>query len=375
MKVLVTCVPQAGHLNPMVPLVSALARAGCEVVVATGEAVRERVESLGVGFEPAGQGLDAWFGMLAARTRGAPGDGLPPERISHYFVPRLFCEIAAADMVDDVLEVGRRFGPDLVLHDAEAYVGPLVARLLGVRQATHLFGPLAAPDVSQLAADAMSPLWRSFGLEPAPDAGLYDGTTVAVCPPSLDAEVPPRGTRLAVRPAPLPRRTESGREEPPLVYFSLGTLWANAAVVRAVLDGLADLPVRVLATLGALDAAEVGPAPANAQLHAFVPQEEVLPRASVVVHHAGAGTMFGALAHGLPQVALPQAADNFLNAELLVDCGAALALGPDEVSPAAVAGACRRVLDEASFGDAARALAAEIEQMPSADDVASALLT
>ena len=71
--VLVTCVPQAGHLNPMLPLISALLRSGRDVVVASGEAVRNDVEAVGARFEPVGKGLDAWFGELAARTRGGSG--------------------------------------------------------------------------------------------------------------------------------------------------------------------------------------------------------------------------------------------------------------------------------------------------------------
>ena len=331
-KVLVTCIPQTGHLTPMLPLVDALARRGCEVVVATGEAVRPGVEKLDVRFIRAGRGLEAWFGELAARTRGAPGEGLPPDRISAYFLPRLFGEIAVADMVDDVLAVGEWLEPDLVLHDSYAFVGPLVARLVGALGVNHLFGPLTPGDVSRLATDALSPLWRSFGLDVPDDGGMYDGATVTICPPSMDPARVPRGTRLAVRPAPAPERPHEP-DEPPLVYFSLGTLWANADVVRAVLAGLAELPVRVLATLGSLDPDDVGTVPANAELHRFVPQADVLPRASAVVHHAGAGTMFGALAHGLPQVALPQAADNFVNAALVESSGAGVVLMPGEVGP------------------------------------------
>jgi UDP:flavonoid glycosyltransferase YjiC (YdhE family) len=371
-KVLVTCVPQAGHLNPMLPLISALLRAGSDVVVATGEAVHADVEALGARFEPAGQGLDAWFGRLAARTRGAPGDGLPSERIGHYFVPRLFAEIAAADMVDDLLAAGERMRPDLVVFDAEAFAGPLVARLLGARPVNHLFGPLLAPDVSALAADAVSPLWRSFGHDPPSDAGMYDGVTVAICPAALDPAQPPRGVRLELRPAPGPLEAPH-RQAPPLVYFTLGTLWSNADVVRTVLAGVADLPVRVVATLGSLDPADISAVPPNVDLHRYIPQQEILPNASLVIHHAGAGTMFGALAHGLPQVALPQAADNFINADLLVRSGAATALAPGELTAESVAKAVRRVLAETSFAESAQAIATDIALMPDADELAAQL--
>jgi MGT family glycosyltransferase len=162
-------------------------------------------------------------------------------------------------------------------------------------------------------------------------------------------------------------------QSPPLVYFSLGTLWANAEVVASVLEGLAELPVRVVATLGSLHPDDVGPVPRNVELHQYVPQAEVLPDASLVVHHAGAGTMFGALAHGLPQVALPQAADNFINADLLALSGTAVVLRPDELTSPAVTAAVTRLLADEAAGRTARAMRDEIAAMPTADEVADQL--
>jgi MGT family glycosyltransferase len=200
---------------------------------------------------------------------------------------------------------------------------------------------------------------------------MYDGDTVAICPPTLDTAVPPRGRRHLLRPVPLPARSRSS-STPETVYFSLGTMWADVAVVQSVLDALADLPLRVVATLGNLDAAQLS-APSRVELHTFVPQEEILPDASLVIHHAGAGTMFGALAHGLPQLALPQAADNFVNAQMLADAGPGIVLMPGEVTPAAVRHAVERLLDEPGFAHSAQAIAAEIASMPGPDEVATAL--
>lgn len=372
MKVLVVSIPQAGHLNPMLPLVSAFVETGDEVVVATGDALREQIEKTGAGFHRAGNGLDAWFSQLASRVRGAPGDGLPPSRIGHYFGPRLFGEIGAADMIDDVVAAGEQLRPDLVMFDFEAVTGPLAARLVGARQANHQVGPLPPPDVLQLMTDALSPMWRSFGHDVPPYAGLYEDTTIAICPPSMELETVPRGERLLLRPAPLPVRPLRP-QSPPLVYFTLGTLWANPTVVATVLEALADLPVRVVATLGSLDPGELRSVPSNAELHRFVPQDELLPDASVVVHHAGAGTMFGALAHGLPQVALPQAADNFINAAALADRGAGVTLLPDQMTCEAVTTAVSRALDDEAISTAARAVAEEIAGMPAPAQVAERL--
>jgi UDP:flavonoid glycosyltransferase YjiC (YdhE family) len=83
--------------------------------------------------------------------------------------------------------------------------------------------------------------------------------------------------------------------------------------------------------------------------------------------------MFGVLAHGLPSVALPQSADNFINANLLAEAGAAHTLMPGEVTGPAVRDALRTVLGTGSYRQRARELAEEIAAMPSTDDVAAAL--
>jgi MGT family glycosyltransferase len=159
----------------------------------------------------------------------------------------------------------------------------------------------------------------------------------------------------------------------PLVYLTLGTFSNNDLdLFRLVLAALEDEPVNVLATIGRdNDPAALAPLPANARVERFVPQTEVLPHCSAVIHHAGAGTMFGVLAHGLPSLALPQSADNFKNAALLTAAGAALTLMPGDVTDAALRSGLRTVLESGSQRQRARHLAEEIAAMPSPGDVAA----
>lgn len=367
------CVPQAGHVTPLLPLLSACVTAGDDVLVTTGSDSRAAAESTGARWRNAGSGLGEWFARLAQRTRGAPGDGLAPERVPYYFVPRLFAEIGAADMVDDVLAAGRDHMPDLILFDAYSFCAPLAAELIGVPAVQHAIGPLLPADVLELAADALSPLWRSFGRDVPPHGGVYETAAIAICPPSLESGPPPRGAVLPLRPAPLPRGDVVSNARP-LVYVTLGTLWSDPVIFDEVLTALADEPVDVLVTVGtALDPAVLGTVPANARVTGFVPQAEILPGCAAVVHHAGAGTMFGALAHGLPQVALPRAADNFVNAAMLERCGAGVALRPGDVGAEAVRAAIRTVLATPSYAAAARTVAAEIAAMAGPEDVAAQL--
>lgn len=374
MNVLVVCVPGAGHVNPLKPLVQALMAAGDEVVVAAGADAAPLVEGMGAGFFPAGHGESAWFERLNAHIRGVPGDGLAPERINHYFLPRLFGEVAAADMIDDVLDCGGQIGADLVLFETYALAGPLAADVLGVPAVHHLLGPLLEPEILELANDAVSPLWRSFGRSAPGYGGVYRDLTIEICPPSLEPLRVPAGARLIMRPTPIPV-PGAAKGPRPLVYVTLGTFFnANVDIFRAVVDGLAGEAVDAVVTVGAdQDPATLGAVAPNVRVERFVPQADLLPTCSAAVHHGGAGTMFGTLAQGIPHVVIPQGADNFVNADMLERAGVASVLRPGEVTPQGVRGALASVLGASSFETAARRIADEVAAMPSPGAVADAL--
>ena len=118
---------------------------------------------------------------------GAPGDGLPPERINSYFVPRLFAEIGADDMIDGVLEACRVHHADIVLHEPYAFAGPLAAAVAGIPAVNHQMLPLDL-DVFALGADAVSPLWRALGFDGAPR--LPASTTVRLSPSARPRSTP-----------------------------------------------------------------------------------------------------------------------------------------------------------------------------------------
>jgi UDP:flavonoid glycosyltransferase YjiC (YdhE family) len=373
MRVLVATVPAVGHVLPMAPLIAAMVADGDEVTVAAHPTLAPHVERTGAALWPSGSDEPTWFARLSARTRGAPGDGLAPSRIDHYFVPRAFGEIGTDDLVDDVLACAESVRPHLVVAETYAFVGPLVAAARGVPCAQHLLGPLLDAEVLDLANDAVAPLWRTFGLEVPGYAGCYETATIRICPPSLDVATVPRGATLWLRPAPLPLEGPRAMARP-LVYVTLGTFFSGGDVFRTILGGLAAEDVDVLVTVGSDgDPGALAPLPANATVERFVPQASLLPGCAVVVHHGGGGTTFGALAHGLPQVVLPQGADNFTNARLLEASGASCTLLPDEVTGDAVRDAVRRALDDASMRTAAQALASSIREMPAPEDVAAAL--
>ena len=373
MKVLVVCIPLSGHFNPLKPLIGAFVGAADEVLVASGSDIRGEVVAAGAEFAPAGHGFGLWFERLSTRTRAMPGDGLAPDRILRYFLPRVFGEAAFDDMVDGVLDAATEFRPDLVVFDTFALAAPLVADIVGVPSVNiPITLPLARIEL-ELMEDAVCPIWRAFGRQSPGLAGIYRGVTADIWPAGLKVRDVDEGIRLALRPCPVPTAPRRPGDEP-TIYVTLGTLYGGATHVFAeVLRGLASEPVRVVVTVGAdNDPAALRGIAANARVERYLDQSKLLPTCSAVVHHGGSGTMFGALAHQLPQVVIPQGADNYVNADAITAAGLGLAVDPADLTASAVRNAVDTVLHEPAFGAAAGVLAQEIATMPShADFVAS----
>jgi hypothetical protein len=124
MKVLVVSTPGGGHVTPLVPIVDALLAGGDEVVVASGPEAEPIVARTGARFAVAGCDGATYFARLAREAGGEPGQGVPPERIIHWFLPRAFGQVIADGMIDDVVRIGRTFGPDLIVHEAFALAAP-----------------------------------------------------------------------------------------------------------------------------------------------------------------------------------------------------------------------------------------------------------
>jgi MGT family glycosyltransferase len=81
-------------------------------------------------------------------------------------------------------------------------------------------------------------------------------------------------------------------------------------LARAALTALAAQPVRVLLTLSERHPREeLLPLPANARVESYVPHAEVLPRACLLVSHAGHGVVLKALSYGVPMVLVPWGRD------------------------------------------------------------------
>ncbi len=203
MRIIVASVPATGHVNPLLPLARGLQAAGEEVVFASGPDICEQLATSGLATMPTGPPLATWFEQLQGRTRGRPGDGVPPERTPHWFGPRLFGEVGAALMVDDLLALARDLAPDVIVYESRCYAAPAVARAVGASPVLRAVTTLLPPEVEVLVGDAVTPLWRELGLDSPIHAGVFDGLTLSAWPASLD-DPSPYGGLVVHRLAPPP---------------------------------------------------------------------------------------------------------------------------------------------------------------------------
>ena len=369
MRLLFSCTAAEGHFRPLVPLAEEAARQGHEVVFASADSFRARVGS--AGFELLAAGIDRdelesrYAPYLKRLLAMEPGVWRP------YAFAWRFGAIDAPAKVEDLLAAATSWRPDLIVHESADLAAPLVAEALGVHSVHHGFGRRVPAICFEQAADEMAPVWADVGLAPAPLCGAFRGDYIDICPPSLrpvavDDGVPVLEMRLSslVGTNGLPpwgTRSVTGRR----VYVTLGTMFNDLAVFRVLLDGLARVDCTVVATVGRdNDPGLLEPLPANAIVERFIAQDEVLPHVEATVCHGGSGSTLAALAHGLPMLMLPQGADQFENAQACQEIGAALVLMPGEVSPDSVRSAVRALLDDPTYAENARRIAAEISTMP-----------
>jgi len=128
-------------------------------------------------------------------------------------------------------------------------------------------------------------------------------------------------------------------------------------LLRAALAGLADLPVRVLASTDRRALDPPVPVPANARLVDWVPYGRTMPRCDVVVSHAGHGTLARALQAGCVPVCVPAAGDMNESAARVDWAGVGVRLPRRLCRPGPVGLAVRRALAEPRLAARARALA------------------
>ena len=361
-----------GHAFPMLALGARLAERGHDVLLETWKQWREHVEAHGLRFAPAPE-------YPVFPTREQP------------LKPYEAVVLATAETRPAVAE----FAPDVVVHDILTLAPAMAAELEGVPVATlvpHIYPP-GAPGFPPYALGARLPrtglgarLWR--GLAPVVESGLRRGRR-ELNETRAELGLPPvarlhggiSGQLCIVATFPqleYPRRWPAGVHvvgpvlweppfgdvEPPpgtepLVLVAPSTAQdPEQRLVREALAGLAEEPLRVLATYNRRLPPGPVPVPANARLVEWLSYSRTMPRSALVICHAGHGTLVRALASGCPVVCVPAAGDMAENAARADWAGVGVRLPWRLLSPLALRLAVRRALEAPALVQRARELSA-----------------
>jgi UDP:flavonoid glycosyltransferase YjiC (YdhE family) len=346
-RTLFTTQPGHGHLNPMLPYASALRDAGHEVRFATAPSFCATVRRLDFPVSPAGHdftwehAVDFFPEMATAAAEGPPQVNELSQRIVwEHWTPR---------MTEALLELVADWRPDLIVREAAEYGGSIAGRAAGVPVACALWGApfhdsawdrhLAVNHTSSgyraqserlgVSSDARTALAGELMLSTLPPSWMAAGDTGLGRIEHFRSEPQDRAEGERLDPALTDRRSGG------LIYATLGTVHNKQHRLRkAMLAALADVPASVIFTTGpGIDIDRVGDPGENIALESFVPQSLIIPRADLVLSHAGLGTIIGALYAGVPMVLISIAVDHPINAERAAALGVARVLDAADCQP------------------------------------------
>jgi UDP:flavonoid glycosyltransferase YjiC (YdhE family) len=353
-RVLLVPFPAAGHTAPMDALAAQLRDDGHDVVV---------------------------FAETPT-SRWHLHEALPPARLATADAATLCRHLFFGDVVEmtrDIVDLARAHRADLIVTDVMMPGGGLAAELTGLDWVSLSCSPVPALDAYRtfldqpmLAAFEPHSTLRALGLPIADDRNLLGRTSerlhlIPTTPAFAGGPDLPAAVALTGPFAPLPADPPPSPPETPVVVVtasthSVSTLGGRAGLqdryLAAAVEALAGLPVTGLVTRDA-----PGRPPANVRFLGAVPHDEVFDISSVVVTHAGWGTVSRALVRGLPLVLVPICGDQPYIGQRCADLGLGIALPAETATATGLRDAIRAILEEPRYRKAAEELAAELKAM------------
>jgi macrolide glycosyltransferase len=349
-----------GHVNPSLEVIRELVARGHRVTYAIPPAFAAKVAETGA--EP-----KLWNSTL-------PGPDADPAAWGSTLLDNV--EPFLADAIQALPQLVAAYEgdePDLVLHDITSYPARVLAHRWGVPAISLSPNLVAWEGYEQEVAEPMwaEPLKTERGQayyarfsgwlaangitqHPDPFAGRPDRSLVLI-PKALqpNADRVDESTYTFVGACQGDRSAEGTWQRPAgaekVVLVSLGSSFTKQpAFYRECVRAFGALPGwhLVLQVGRHVDPAELGDLPENVEVRSWVPQLAILRQADLFVTHAGAGGSQEGLATATPMIAVPQAVDQFGNADLLQGLGVARRLLTEEATAEALRTAARALLDD-----------------------------
>ncbi|MEI5521037.1 glycosyltransferase [Streptomyces brasiliscabiei] len=335
-----------GHVNPSLEVVRELVARGHRVTYAIPPAFAEKVAETGA--EPR-----IWRSTL-------PGPDADPEAWGSTLLDNVepFLD-DAIQALPQLVEAYEGDEPDLVLHDITSYPAAVLAHRWGVKAISLSPNLVAWTGYEEEVAE---PMWaepkktergrayyarfeawlKENGITEHPDpfVGRPERSLVLIpkaLQPHADRVDRSRYTFVGAcqgdRAAQGEWARPAGAEK--VLLVSLGSAFTKQPdFYRECVKAFGDLPGwhMVLQVGRHVDPAELGEIPANVEVRDWVPQLAILRQADAFVTHAGAGGSQEGLATATPMVAVPQAVDQFGNADMLQALGVARHLPKEEAT-------------------------------------------
>jgi MGT family glycosyltransferase len=408
LNVLITTWEGGGSVGPMLTLARKLQEAGHAVRVMSDACNRPETEALGLRFAPwtrAPSRTDRTRHSELIRDWAAPS----PAEGFRQAIDDVFAGPAYA-YAQDVIEELQGEPADLVVTNdfllgvmagCESIGQPLVSMACNINMFPIDDAPISGPghdrtpspeEAAQAAGmvaefraildaglPALNPARALLGLSPLAtllDQFSYARTTLVAVSKYFDMvrePVPPAfryvGPQLDEAAWTQEPKALQHRDERPLVLVSFSTTFQNHThTLQRVIDGLADLPIRVVVTLGPTIAPEELCPSGNCSLLPSARHGPLMRQASLVITHGGHGTIARAMVHRLPMLVMPHGRDQEGNALRVSAHGAGLMLSP-AASMEEIREAAEQLLREPAFAAAARTLGEEVAREAKESDI------
>lgn len=373
-----------GNVPPAFAIAQALLEAGHEVVIA-GQELAERPGAVVAGghttLQERCQARGFRFTLLERSS--AAWETAPEPRIVGAMMacPQHLGDVVAvlADNEPDVALVDcLMYGALAAVEDRDTPTAVLVHSAPGLlmtpggEMERFLLGPVNELR-ERFGRDPLTRLWDAWSAFPVICTTIPEFDPLAASAPPSFHYVGPVFDRAGSAPAWQPPLAPEDSRPLVLVSFASTSAWDQRSRIERTLEALGGGPYRLLLTTSRTDLRDLV-VPDNAAVLQHVPHHDVLPHVSVMVSHAGHGSVLAALAYGVPIVCLPNpVADQPGIAHQVETLGAGRALDGDNASADDIAAAVREVLDEPSYAVGAQQLAALIARTTGAASAADRL--
>jgi len=290
--------------------------------------------------------------------------------VTGYDLARLKKWSPIEDILDDHVRIIHEHQPDMMVCDASITTST-TSHITGVPAAGVLnaygvslispgsfFHPIVRAWDKLMLARMRKPVYDKYGVKPRDAMDLL--RTMPLLSPDLEGLYEPPGDYWPNYHTVGPIISEPSIELPewygelddgtPNIYITKGSTGFLDAFLRETYEAFGKMPYRfVVTTAGQASRETVDMAPGNFRITRYAPGSKILDKCQAMIFHGGNGSMYQALAAGVPMIACPSHLEQEICADLAVRHGFGLKIPARKVSPAKLHEMVQRVLNDPSF--------------------------